>query len=182
MSWICLIILSREISLIFSCWFISFFHSFSHPFGLKFSFGKLQSFSAKSRKFVCLKNKYAKSKSRSWSFNCVILELPECLRVKMCKVISSSSITISHSHLSAPPWLFPFPLFSFPPRGGRDNAKRAWVECNNFFEDVAISRGGVSDSYPVFFLLIATTSNKNFKSAETVNVKFGVYEFGDKGQ
>ena len=32
------------------------------------------------------------------------------------------------------------------------------------------------------FLLIATTSNKNFKSAETVNVKFGVYEFGDKGQ
>ncbi len=41
----------------------------------------------------------------------------------------------------------------------------------------------VSDSYPAFFLLIATTSNKNFfKSAETVNVKFGVYEFGDKGQ
>ena len=41
----------------------------------------------------------------------------------------------------------------------------------------------VSDSYPAFFLLIATTSNKKiFKSAETVNVKFGVYEFGDKGQ
>ena len=160
MSWICLIILSREISLIFSCWFISFFHSFSHPFGLKFSFGKLQSFSAKSRKFVCLKNKYAKSKSRSWSFNCVILELPECLRVKMYKVISSSSITISHSR---PPKALPLPpSFLSPPRGGHDNAKRAWVECNNFFEDVAISRGGVSDSYPAFFLLIATTSNKNF--------------------
>jgi hypothetical protein len=44
------------------------------------------------------------------------------------------------------------------------------------------SQKEVSDSYPVFFLLIATTSNKNFKSAETVNVKFGVCEFGDKGQ
>ena len=52
----------------------------------------------------------------------------------------------------------------------------------NFFEDVAVSRGGVSDPCPAFFLLIATTSNKNFKSAETVNVKFGVYEFWDKGQ
>jgi hypothetical protein len=30
-----------------------------------------------------------------------------------------------------------------------------------FFEAVAIRRGGVSDSHPVFFLLIATTSNKN---------------------
>ncbi len=40
----------------------------------------------------------------------------------------------------------------------------------------------LSDSYPAFFLLITTTSNKIFKSAETVNVKFGVYEFGDKGQ
>ncbi len=40
----------------------------------------------------------------------------------------------------------------------------------------------VSDSYPAFFLPIATTSNKNFKSAETVNEKFDVYEFGDKGQ
>jgi hypothetical protein len=40
----------------------------------------------------------------------------------------------------------------------------------------------MSDPYPAFFLLIATTSNKNFKSAETVNVKFGVYEFRDKGQ
>jgi hypothetical protein len=45
-------------------------------------------------------------------------------------------------------------------------------------------RYDLSDSYPAFFLLIATTSNKKnfFKSAETVNVKFGVYGFGDKGQ
>jgi hypothetical protein len=59
-------------------------------------------------------------------FNCFILELPECLRVKMYKVISSSSITISRSLLSSPPRLSPFPPPSFlsPPKGGHDNAKR----------------------------------------------------------
>jgi hypothetical protein len=40
----------------------------------------------------------------------------------------------------------------------------------------------LSDSYPAFFLLIATTSNKKFLNAQTVNVKFNVYEFGDKEQ
>ena len=89
---------------------------------------------------------------------------------KECKkyFISSSSIIISHFQSPPPPPLKP-PSF---PRGGHDNAKRAQVECNNFFEAVAIGRGGVSDSYPAFFLPIATTSNKNFKSAETVNEKF----------
>ena len=79
---------------------------------------------------------------------------------RKCKkyLISSSSITTLHS--SSLPKAFPSPPLSFPPpRGGHDNAKRA---CNNFFEAVAVSRGGVSDSYPAFFLLIATTSNKNF--------------------
>ncbi len=46
----------------------------------------------------------------------------------------------------------------------------------------SIPASSVSDSYPAFFLLIARLLTKIFKSAETVNVKFDVYEFGDKGQ
>jgi len=45
--------------------------------------------------------------------------------------------------------------------GGHDNTeghKKNAMVC----EAVAIARGGVSGSFPAFFLPIATTSNKNF--------------------
>ena len=128
---------------------------------------KLQSFSARSQKPVYLKASMQRVKAK--------------VEVLIVSSLSSQNASVqkcikqSHHHSSPylihiflfppPPKALPFPpppLLFFPPRGGHDNAKRAWVECNNFFEDVAISRGGVSDSYPAFFLLIATTSNKNF--------------------
>ena len=171
-SWICSIVSLLKFPwsffqsiyfLFFVLYFLFFSHSMFLIFQLLILFEKLQSFSARSQKPVYLKASMQRVKAKVEIHNCVILELPECLHVKMCKVISSSSITISHSLLFPPPKALPSPpSFLPPPRGGHDNAKRAWVECNNFFEAVVISRGGVSDSCPAFFLLIATTSNKNF--------------------
>jgi len=99
---------------------------------------------------------------------------------KECKklIISSSSIIISHFQFTPLPPSLKFPPPSFP-RGGHDSAKRAQEECNCFCEAVAIGRGGVSDSYPAFFLPIATTSNKNFWKCN--NCKWEMQMFVNSG-
>jgi hypothetical protein len=77
--------------------------------------------------------------------------------------------SISYHHHPSPHFIHPPPpkaLSSLPPSFFPSPPPEVDMTMQkghaNFFEDVAVSRGGVSDSYPAFFLLIATTSNKNF--------------------
>ena len=91
------------------------------------------------------------------------------------------TIIIHHHHfmLSIPP----FPPSKIPPtslsHGWAWQYKRAQERMQMFCEAVAIGRGGVSDSYPAFFLPIATTSNKNFWKCR--NCKWEMQMFVNSG-
>ncbi len=107
----------------------------------------------------------SKSKSKSKKAGCVPLELSKMPLYKGCKklIISSSSPHHHHFILSIPPFP-PNKKFPHPPlsHGWAWQCKRAQKRMQLFCEAIAIGRGGVSVSFPAFFLPIATTSNKNF--------------------
>jgi hypothetical protein len=117
-------------------------------------------------KVKCARSKAKVPKSKSKGKK-VILCYPRALRLplyKECKklLISSSSPIIIISCFLFPPSLPakspPTPLFPWVGMTMQKGTKRMQLFC----EAVAIGRGGVSDSYPAFFLPIATTSNKIF--------------------
>ncbi len=121
-------------------------------------------------KAKCARSKAKVPKSKSQGKK-VILCYPRALRMplyKECKklFISSSSPIIPHHHhftLLIPPFppskiSPPTSLFPWVGMTMQKGTKRMQLFC----KAVAIGRGGVSDSYPAFFLPIATTSNKNF--------------------
>jgi hypothetical protein len=83
---------------------------------------------------------------------------------KECKKLFIIIIIIHHHHFTLP--IHPLPPTKLPPflspEVGMTMQKGHMKNATVFCEAVAIGRGGVSDSYPAFFLPIATTSNKNF--------------------
>ncbi len=125
-------------------------------------------------------SKVRKAKSKSQE---LVSCHPRALRMPLYKECKKLFITIiiHHHHFTFP--IHPLPPLKLPPpffpQRWAWQCKKGTRRMQLFCEAVAIGRGGVSDSYPAFFLPIATTSNKKFWKCR--NCKWEMQMFVNSG-